>query len=61
MNVAVVPEQIVVVPAMLELTAKFGFTVIVKVLEVAGFPVAQTALDVRIHFTTSVFDNAAFE
>ena len=61
MKVAAVPAQTVVVPAMLTLTGKFGFTVIVKELAVAGFPVGQTALDVRTHVTTSPLDSELAE
>jgi hypothetical protein len=47
-NVTLTPAQIVVaLPDMLTLTGKFGFTVIVSVLDVAGFPVGQIALEVR--------------
>jgi hypothetical protein len=38
---------------MVILTDMFGLTVIVIVLEVAGFPLAQTALEVRIQVTRS--------
>jgi len=43
-----VPVQIVVpgLAAILTLTGRFGFTVMVKVFEVAGLPVAQVALEV---------------
>ena len=61
MKVVAVPEQMVVVPAMLTLAGRLGFTVIVNVLEVAGEPVAQVALDVRAHVTTSAFDNEVLE
>jgi hypothetical protein len=37
------------------LTGRLGFTVMVTVLEVAGLPVAQVALDVNTHVTTSLF------
>ena len=48
-KVTPVPAQMVVAEAeMLTLTGKFGFTVIVTVLEVAGLPVAQVALEVRM-------------
>ena len=60
-KVVFVPAQIVVVPAMLTLTGKFGFTVIVKVFDVAGFPVAHVAFDVSVHVTASVFDNVVLE
>ena len=60
-NVAFAPEQMVVVPAIFTLTGKFGFTIIVNVLEVAGFPVGQIAFDVRIQVTASVLDNVVLE
>ena len=51
-NVTLVPEQIVVADAeMLTLTGKLGFTVMVTVLEVAGLPVAQVALEVITQVT----------
>jgi hypothetical protein len=57
-KVTLVPEQIVVAEAaILTLAGKFGFTVIVTVLEVAGLPVAQVALDVSTQVTTSLFTN----
>jgi hypothetical protein len=37
------------------LTARLGFTVIVTVLLVAGFPVGQTALEVSTQVTISPF------
>ena len=40
------------------LTARFGFTVMVTVFEVAGLPVAQVALEVNIHDTASLFAGA---
>ena len=53
-NVMLVPAQIVVaLAAMLTLTGKFGFTVIVTVLDVAGLPVAHVALEVTTQVTTS--------
>ena len=54
-NVTDVPAQIVDegLAAMLTLAGRFGFTVIVIVLEVAGLPVAQVALDVSWQVTTS--------
>ena len=54
-NVTLVPAQIVVagLAAMLTLTGKFGFTVIVIALDVAGLPVAQVALEVSTQVTTS--------
>jgi len=39
------------------LTGRFGFTVIVVVGDVAGEPVAQVALEVRIHVTASLLLN----
>ena len=41
--------------AMLTLTGKFGFTVMVSVLDVAGFPVAHVALDVNTQVTVFPF------
>ena len=59
-NVTLVPAQIVVaVAAMLTLTGKFGFTVMVMVFDVAGLPVAQVALDVNTHVTVFPFVNVA--
>jgi len=37
------------------LTGRFGLTVIVTVLEVAGLPVAQVAFEVRTQVTASLF------
>jgi hypothetical protein len=49
-KVTLVPEQMVVADAeMLTLAGRFGFTVMVSVLEVAGLPVTQGALDVKTH------------
>ena len=50
-----VPEQIVVpgLAAMVTLTGKFGFTVMLTEFDVAGLPVAQVALDVSWHVTIS--------
>ena len=58
-NVTLVPKQIVPVglDTIETLTGKFGFTVIVTVLDVAGLPVAQVALDVNTHVTTSPLFN----
>jgi len=54
--VTLVPAQIVVADAeILTLTGRFGFTVMVTVLDVAGLPVAQVALDVNTQVTTSLF------
>ena len=55
-----VPEQMVLADAaMLTLTGRFGLTVMVTWLEVAGLPVAQVALEVSIHVTLSLFAKAA--
>ena len=43
--------------AMLTLTGKFGFTVMVMALEVAGLPVAQRAFEVSTHVTISLVAN----
>ena len=57
-NVTDVPEQIVVADAdILILTGRFGLTVIVIVLEVAGLPVAQVALEVITQTTVFPFAN----
>ena len=61
-NVTLVPGQILVeLAAMLTLTGRFGFTVIVIELEVAGFPVGHVAFDVRTHVTISPFAKLEFE
>ena len=56
-KVTEVPAHIVVaVAAILTLTGRFGFTVSVMLLLVAGLPVAQgEAFEVSITFTTSLF------
>ena len=55
-NVTLVPAQIVVeVAEMLTLAGRFGFTTIVIVLEVAGLPVAQVALEVKTQVIISLF------
>jgi hypothetical protein len=41
--------------AMATLTGRTGFTLIVTVFEVAGFPVAQPALEVKTQLIASVF------
>ena len=57
-HVTLVPAQMVVaLAAMLTLTGKFGFTVIVMVLDVAGLPVPQVAVDVNMHVTVFPFVN----
>ena len=59
-NVTLVPEHMVVADAdMLTLTGRFGFTVIVIVLEVAGLPVVQVALDVITQVIMSLFAREA--
>ena len=57
MKVTLVPAHIAPegAAAMLTLTGRLGLTVMVIVFDVAGFPVGQVALEVRIHLTTSVF------
>ena len=53
-KVTEVPEQTGLAEAAIEmLTGRFGFTVIVTVLEVAGLPVAQVAFEVKMQVTTS--------
>ena len=60
-NVTLVPEQIVVAVAeILTLAGRFGFTTIVIVFEVAGFPVIQAAFEVNTQVITSLFANAEF-
>ena len=56
-KVTLVPAQIVVdgLAAMLTLTGRFGFTVIVIVFEVAGEPVTQVAFDVITQVTVLPF------
>jgi hypothetical protein len=57
-KVTEVPVQMVVAEAlMLTLTGKFGFTVMVMALDVAGLPVAQVALLVSTQVTTLLFAN----
>ena len=61
-KVTLVPEQIVVKLAEITtLTGRFGFTVIVMVFDVAGFPVAQVALDVKTQVTKSPFAKELLE
>ena len=51
-NVTGIPEQTGFTEAVIETdTAIFWFTVMVIVFEVAGFPEAQIAFEVKIHFT----------
>ena len=53
-NVTLVPGQIAPAgtAAILTLTGKFGFTVMLMALEVAGLPVGQVALEVRLQVTS---------
>ena len=61
-KVTLVPGQMVVELAKtLTLTGRFGFTVIVTVFDVAGFPVAQVAFEVNTQMTVFPFVNAALE
>ena len=62
-NVTIVPGQTdpVGLEAMETLTARIGLTIIVKLFEVAGLPVAHVALEVSTQVITSPFTNAAFE
>ena len=60
-NVTLVPAQMAPdgTAAILTLAGKFGFTVIVMVLEVAGFPVKHgVALEVMMTLIASAFTNA---
>ena len=60
-KVTFVPAQIVELDAaMLTLTGKFGFTVIVIFPLVAGFPVAQIALEVKTTLTILPLASAEF-
>ena len=57
-KVTEVPVQIVVAEAaMLTEAFNIGFTVIVILLEVAGFPVTQVNEEVNTTVTTSLLDN----
>ncbi len=50
-----VPEHTGLEDAEIEtLTGRFGFTIILTVFEVAGFPVGQVALEVRTQETASL-------
>lgn len=62
-NVTLVPAQIAEdgLAAMLTLTGNEGFTDIVIVFDVAGFPVAHVAFDVKIHLTRSPLLNVELE
>lgn len=62
MKLTLVPEQIVVADAeTLTLTGRFGFTVMVTGLEVAGLPVAQVAFDVITQVITLPFAKLELE
>ena len=53
-KVTEVPAQTGLADATIEmLTGRFGLTVMVTTLEVAGLPVAQVALEVKIQVTAS--------
>ena len=58
-----VPAQIIDegLAAIVTLTGKFGFTVIVIPADVAGFPVGQVALDVSITVIISPFTSVVEE
>ena len=60
-NVTAVPVHTVVpgLAAILTLTGKFGFTVIVILFEVTGFTVVQVNEDVITQLTTSVLASEA--
>ena len=60
-KVTLVPEQIVVAVAAIEtLTGRLGFTDMVIPADVAGFPVAHVALDVKTHVNISPFAKLEF-
>lgn len=55
-NVTSVPAQTGLAEAVIDTLAwSTGSTVIITVLEVAGFPVVQAALDVRMQVIASLF------
>lgn len=61
-NVTDVPEQTGFEDAeILTLAGKFGFTVMVTELDVAGLPVAQVAFEVMTQVTTSLLARLAAE
>ena len=61
-NVTFVPSQIVVASAaIVMLTGRFGFTVIVTVSEVAGLPVEHVASDINTQYTSSLSVSVALE
>ena len=54
-NVTLVPAQTGLVEAVMEtLTGNKGFTVMVIVFDVAGFPVGQVSFEVRVQVTWSL-------
>ena len=54
-NVTAVPAQTGLTEAAIEtLTGRLGLTVIVTVLDVAGFPVTHVAFEVSTHVTASL-------
>jgi hypothetical protein len=56
-KVTEVPEHTGLEDAAIEiLTGRFGFTVILIVFEVAGFPVGQVAFEVNTQETASLFN-----
>ena len=56
-KVTLVPAQTGLAEAPMDtLTGNIGFTVIAMVLDVAGFPEVQAALDVSTHVTWSLFN-----
>ena len=55
-NVTELPEQKGFVDATMDIpTSRFGLTIMVMLLLVAGFPVGQNAFDVRTQVTISPF------
>ena len=55
-KVTLVPEQMLLAEAPIEtLTGSNGFTIILIVLDVAGFPLAHVASEVRTQLTASLF------
>ena len=62
-NVTLVPAQIILdgAAAIVTLTGRFGFTVMVTPADVAGLPVAHVALEVKTHVTISPVTKAELE
>ena len=55
-KVTLVPAQMLFCEAPIDtLTVRSGFTIILMVLEVAGLPLAQVALEVKTQVTASLF------